>query len=127
MLSTTAGRPDRYRTQCRRELLVLPAELGRVDALLDDAGFFNPFRPHFHLTFDRSSIPMRTRTGAQPICGRPACTGSEGSTRSGASRRRKCRSTRPCSTSPVEGVPPSSSPVARTGVPNWYCGRPSGP
>ena len=30
------------------ELLRLPEELARVDALLDDPAFFAPFAPHFH-------------------------------------------------------------------------------
>jgi hypothetical protein len=30
------------------EVLRLPEELARVDALLDDPAFFAPFAPHFH-------------------------------------------------------------------------------
>jgi IS5 family transposase len=42
------------------ELLVLPDELARVDALLDDAVFFAPFVPHFDARIGRPSIPMET-------------------------------------------------------------------
>jgi IS5 family transposase len=38
----------------------MPAELARVDALLDDERFFAPFRAHFDLTFGRPSIPVET-------------------------------------------------------------------
>ena len=42
------------------ELLVLPVELGRVDALLDDPAFFAPFAAHFDARIGRPSIPMET-------------------------------------------------------------------
>ena len=42
------------------ELLVLPEELGRVDALLDDPVFFAPFAPYFDPRIGRPSIPMET-------------------------------------------------------------------
>jgi transposase, IS5 family len=42
------------------ELLVLPVELGRVDALLDDPVFFAPFAPYFDARIGRPSIPMET-------------------------------------------------------------------
>jgi transposase, IS5 family len=42
------------------ELLVLPVELARVDALLDDRAFFAPFAPHFDPRIGRPSIPMET-------------------------------------------------------------------
>ncbi|MGO9186016.1 transposase, partial [Mycobacterium sp.] len=42
------------------ELLVLPDELARVDALLDDAVFFAPFVPFFDARIGRPSIPMET-------------------------------------------------------------------
>jgi len=42
------------------ELLVLPGELARVDALLDDAVFFAPFVPFFDARIGRPSIPMET-------------------------------------------------------------------
>jgi IS5 family transposase len=42
------------------ELLVLPTELARVDALLDDSVFFAPFVAHFDARIGRPSIPMET-------------------------------------------------------------------
>ena len=42
------------------ELLALPAELSRVDALLDDTAFFAPFAPNFDARIGRPSIPMET-------------------------------------------------------------------
>jgi IS5 family transposase len=40
--------------------LVLPAELARVDALLDDRVFFAPFAAYFDARIGRPSIPMET-------------------------------------------------------------------
>jgi IS5 family transposase len=42
------------------ELLVLPVELGRVDALLEDPVFFAPFASYFDARIGRPSIPMET-------------------------------------------------------------------
>jgi IS5 family transposase len=42
------------------ELLVLPEELARVDALLDDPVFFAPFVAYFDARIGRPSIPMET-------------------------------------------------------------------
>ena len=42
------------------ELLKLPNELARVDALLDDPAFFTPFVPFFDLRIGRPSTPMET-------------------------------------------------------------------
>jgi len=42
------------------ELLRLPAELARVDALLDDPAFFTPFVPYFDPRIGRPSTPMET-------------------------------------------------------------------
>jgi len=39
---------------------VLPAELARVDALLDDERFYAPFAPFFDPAIGRPSIPMET-------------------------------------------------------------------
>jgi transposase, IS5 family len=38
----------------------LPAELARVDALLDDPAFFEPYRAHFSELWGRPSIPIET-------------------------------------------------------------------
>jgi IS5 family transposase len=40
--------------------LVVPVELGRVDALLDDPVFFAPFAAYFDARIGRPSIPMET-------------------------------------------------------------------
>jgi transposase, IS5 family len=40
------------------ELLALPAELARIDVLLDDPAFFAPFVPFFDLRMGRPSTPM---------------------------------------------------------------------
>jgi hypothetical protein len=61
------------------ELLVLPAELARVDALLDDPVFFAPVAAYFDARIGRPSIPMETylrlmflkfryRMGYEPLC-----------------------------------------------------------
>jgi transposase, IS5 family len=61
------------------EVLRLPAELARVDALLDDPVFFAPFVPFFSLTAGRPSTPMecylrmmflkfRYRLGFESLC-----------------------------------------------------------
>jgi IS5 family transposase len=42
------------------ELLVLPAELARVDVLLDDPVFFAPFAAYFDARIGRPSIPVET-------------------------------------------------------------------
>jgi IS5 family transposase len=42
------------------ELLVLPVELARVDALLDDPVFFAPFAAYFDARIGRPSIPVET-------------------------------------------------------------------
>ena len=42
------------------EALRMPAELSRVDELLDDPAFFEPFRPFFHPVLGRKSVPMET-------------------------------------------------------------------
>jgi transposase, IS5 family len=42
------------------ELLVLPGELARVDALLDDPVFFTPFAAFFDPRIGRPSMPMET-------------------------------------------------------------------
>jgi len=61
------------------EVLRLPAELARVDGLLDDPAFFAPFVPFFSLTAGRPSTPMecylrmmflkfRYRLGFESLC-----------------------------------------------------------
>src|SRR6201997_2163686 len=61
------------------ELLRLPAELARVDALLDDPVFFAPFAPYFHPVLGRPCTPVecylrlmflkfRYRLGYESLC-----------------------------------------------------------
>ena len=61
------------------ELLRLPEELARVDALLDDPAFFAPFAPYFHPVLGRPSTPIecylrlmflkfRYRLGYESLC-----------------------------------------------------------
>jgi transposase, IS5 family len=61
----------------------LPVELARVDALLDDPRFFDPYREHFSATLGRPSIPIETylrmmylkhryRLGYETLCQRVA-------------------------------------------------------
>ena len=41
----------------------LPAQLAELDAYLDDPRLYEPFRPHFHPTDGRPSVPMVLWTG----------------------------------------------------------------
>ena len=61
------------------EVLRPPAELARVDALLDDPVFFAPFAPYFHPVMSRPSTPVecylrlmffkvRYRLGYESLC-----------------------------------------------------------
>jgi IS5 family transposase len=61
------------------QCLGLPSGLAEVDELLDDARFFEPFRPFFHTRLGRPSIPMETfvrtmflrfkyKLGYEPLC-----------------------------------------------------------
>ena len=60
MLRTVSDQPTLWDAILPSELLVLPAELARVDALLDDPVFFAPFAAHFDARIGRPSIPMET-------------------------------------------------------------------
>lgn len=60
MLRTVNGQPTLWDALLPAELLVLPVELGRVDALLDDQAFFAPFAAFFDARIGRPSIPMET-------------------------------------------------------------------
>jgi IS5 family transposase len=76
---TIGDRPSLWETQLPPELLRLPEELARVDALLDDPAFFAPFAPHFHPVLGRPSTPVecylrlmflkfRYRLGYESLC-----------------------------------------------------------
>ena len=60
MLRTVGDQPTLWESLLPPAALTMPAELVHVDALLDDERFFEPFRPFFHATFGRPSIPMET-------------------------------------------------------------------
>ena len=60
MFRTVNDQPTLWDSILPPELLVLPIELGRVDALLDDPVFFGPFAAHFDARIGRPSIPMET-------------------------------------------------------------------
>src|SRR5918994_3160300 len=60
MLRTTNPQPSLWEAILPSELLGLPTELARVDALLDDPRFFEPFRAHFDPIIGRPSIPIET-------------------------------------------------------------------
>ena len=104
MLSTVSDQPTLWDSILPPELLVLPVELGRVDALLDDPVFFAPFAAHFDARIGRPSIPMETylrlmflkyryRLGYETLCGRWRIR-SPGSGSAGSRSARGCR-TRP--------------------------------
>jgi IS5 family transposase len=60
VLRTVSDQPTLWEAILPSELLVLPAELARVDALLDDPVFFAPFAAYFDARIGRPSIPMET-------------------------------------------------------------------
>jgi transposase, IS5 family len=60
VLRTVSDQPMLWDAILPSELLVLPVELARVDALLDDPVFFAPFAAYFDPRIGRPSIPMET-------------------------------------------------------------------
>ena len=58
MLRTVGDQPTLWESVLPPEALRMPVELGRVDALLDDARFFAPFEAFFHARLGRPSIPI---------------------------------------------------------------------
>jgi transposase, IS5 family len=76
---TIGDRPSLWESRLPPEVLRLPEELARVDALLDDPAFFAPFAPHFHPVIGRPSTPVecylrlmflkfRYRLGYESLC-----------------------------------------------------------
>jgi transposase, IS5 family len=76
---TLSDRPSQWESLLPAELLRLPEELARVDALLDDPVFFAPFVPYFHPVLGRPSTPIecylrlmflkfRYRLGYESLC-----------------------------------------------------------
>ncbi len=79
MFRTIGDRPSSWESRLPPEVLRLPEELVRVDALLDDPAFFAPFAPHFHPVIGRPSTPaewylrlmflkFRYRLGYESLC-----------------------------------------------------------
>ncbi len=60
MFRTVSDQMSLWEAVLPPELLKLPDELARVDALLDDPAFFTPFVPHFDPRIGRPSTPMET-------------------------------------------------------------------
>src|SRR4051794_19898808 len=60
MFRTRAEQVSGWEAALPAELLRLPEELARVDALLDDPVFFAPFAPFFDPQMGRPSTPMET-------------------------------------------------------------------
>jgi len=79
MLRTVNAQPTLWEALLPEMCLGMPAELQAVDRLLDDPGFFEPFRAHFHAALGRPSVPIETylrlmflkyryRLGFEPLC-----------------------------------------------------------
>jgi transposase, IS5 family len=79
MFRTIGDGPSEWESGLPAEVLRLPEELARVDALLDDPAFFAPFAPHFHPVLGRPSTPVecclrlmflkfRHRLGYETLC-----------------------------------------------------------
>ena len=79
MFRTIGDRPSLWESRLPPEVLRLPEELARVDALLDDPAFFAPFAPYFHPVIGRPSTPVewylrlmflkfRYRLGYESLC-----------------------------------------------------------
>ena len=79
MFRTVGDRPSLWESRLPAEVLRLPQELARVDALLDDPAFFAPFALHFHPVLGRPSTPVecslrlmflkfRYRLGYESLC-----------------------------------------------------------
>jgi IS5 family transposase len=79
MFRTVGDQPPLWESQLPAQVLRLPEELARVDALLDDAVFFEPFACYFHPVLGRPSTPaecclrlmflkFRYRLGYESLC-----------------------------------------------------------
>ena len=60
MLRTTNPQPSLWETILPAGILGLPAELARVDDLLNDPGFLAPFAAHYDPVLGRPSVPIDT-------------------------------------------------------------------
>lgn len=79
MFRTVGDQPSLWESLLPEEVLRLPAELARVDALLDDPAFFAPFAPYFDPLIGRPStavecylrlmfLKFRYRLGYESLC-----------------------------------------------------------
>jgi IS5 family transposase len=79
LLRTVSDQPTLWESVIPECCLGLPGDLAAIDAYLDDARFFEPFRPFFDPEIGRPSIPMETylrmmflkyryRLGYEPLC-----------------------------------------------------------
>ena len=79
MFRTVGDQPSLWESLLPEEVLRLPAELARVDALLDDPAFFAPFARHFDPLIGRPLTPVecylrlmflkfRYRLGYESLC-----------------------------------------------------------
>jgi IS5 family transposase len=79
MFRTVGDGPSLWESLLPAQVLRLPDELARVDALLDDPAFFAPFAPYFHPLIGRPSTPVecylrlmflkfRYRLGYESLC-----------------------------------------------------------
>ena len=79
MFRTIGDGPSEWESLLPAEVLRLPEELARVDALLDDPVFFAPFARFFHPVLGRPSTPVecylrlmflkfRHRLGYETLC-----------------------------------------------------------
>jgi IS5 family transposase len=60
VLRTVGDQPTLWESLLPAAALRMPVELERVDGLLDDVRFFEPYRCFFHASLGRPSIPMDT-------------------------------------------------------------------
>ncbi len=79
MLRTVGDQATLWESILPAAVLGMPAELERVDRLLDDPRFFEPYRAFFHERLGRPSIPIETylrlmflkyryKLGFEPLC-----------------------------------------------------------
>src|SRR5262250_1792313 len=79
MFRTIGDGPSAWESLLPAQVLRLPDELARVDALLDDPVFFAPFAPYFHPLIGRPCMPVecylrlmflkfRHRLGYESLC-----------------------------------------------------------
>ena len=79
MFRTIGDGPSAWESLLPPEVLRLPEDLARVDALLDDPVFFAPFAPYFHPVLGRPGTPVewylrlmflkfRYRLGFETLC-----------------------------------------------------------